>query len=250
MKSNIPQKITTGFLISLLMVASIGPAFAQSAMPKTLKSTANQQARIEKLITRGDTEVAKRLADLTAVIAKINALVKLSDSQKNTITVNLQNNIASLTAVKAKIDADTDLVTLRSDVMSILTANRTYLLILPQAHIVAASDRVQDVVDAMSVLTTKLQARITQAQAAGKNTASLQTSLTDMQTKITDAQTQSQSALNLVISLVPDAGDKAVLASNNQAIKTAHNAIKAANTDIKAAFTDAKSIVASLKAMK
>jgi hypothetical protein len=233
-----------------LLVVFVTPVLAQTATPASLRSAANLQARIQKLITRGDADISQRLTAINAAITKIQGLQKLSDVQKTTITGNLQNSITNLNTLKSKIDADTDITALSSDVTSIMIHNRIYMLIIPQTAIVTAVDRIQVVTVSMQALVTKLQTRLTQDQTAGKNVTALQTSLTDMQAKITDAQNQSQAADNLISPLAPDGGNATIITSNNQALQAARSDIKTGNSDLKTAYTDAKSIVTGLKALK
>lgn len=232
-----------------IMAVLVTPVSAQTATPASLKG-ANLHARIQKLITRGNADIAQRLTSINTAITKIEGLQKLTDIQKTSVVTGLQNDISNLNNLKGKIDADTDITTLRFDVTSIMTRNRIYMLVLPQTAIVTAVDRIQDVTASMQSLVTKLQTRIAQDQTAGKNVTALQASLTDMQAKIADAQNQSQAADNLISPLAPDGGIATMIASNNQALKTARGDIKTANTDLRTAYTDAKSIVTGLKALK
>ena len=69
-----------GFSIFILSKTFIvTPTFAQSVTPnptKEARKEANQQKRVPTLIARGDSEIAKKLVSLHAVIFRIQALKK------------------------------------------------------------------------------------------------------------------------------------------------------------------------------
>lgn len=241
--------ITSLVSAGVILTSAISPVFAQSTIPGKNK-TANQGQRITTLKSRGDTEIEKRTTSLNTGISKVQAAKKLTVAQKSSLIANDQTLQGNLNTLKAKIDADTDLATLKNDVMSITRDYRVYLLVLPQTAIIRASDRIQDVVLDMNALAVKLEIRITQAQQAGHDVTTLNTSLSDMKTKVTDAQRQAQNAMNTVANLTPDKGDQGQLAANSKAIQTARSEMKAAELDLKTARLDARSIVTALKTMK
>ena len=173
-----------------------------------------------------------------------------SADEKSNVGAEVQTQIANLTSLKAKIDADTDIGTTRSDEKSIFTTYRIYMLVIPQGYIVAASDRVNVIAGIMTTLNTKLTARVSAAQTAGQNVASLQVMLSDMQAKTADATVKSQAAQSAAVSLVPDQGSASVIASNHTALINAQANIKAATADFNAAREDAKAIFKALQGMK
>jgi hypothetical protein len=250
MKSNTSKTaIVTSLFFTFFLSSILVTVFAQSATPG-VKRLANQQQRVPILISRGDTEIAKRIASLNEAITRVQTLKKLSDTQKLSIVNTYDTVLGNLNSLKTKIDADTDFATVRADVTSIFTSLRVYMLVLPQSHIIAASDRIQDVTTNMNALATKLQTRITEAQTQGKDVTTIQASFTDFNAKVVDAQTQAQNAVSRVSGLTPDQGDKTKIASNNQALQAARGEVKVGSQDLKTAYTDAKSIIVALKAMK
>ncbi len=255
------NKILTSTFLGALIVASPLVVFAQTPAvdagasskanvgpaESAIKAKAGTTASIAKTIARADTEITRRITNLHQASIRISATKNISAEQKTSIAASISTEIANLTALKTKIDADTDAAALKTDVQSITDNYRVYALVLPQNHIVAATDRITTIVAQMQQLGTKLNTRITEAQAAGKNVTAAQATYTDMLAKVADASTQSQAALTETQGLKPDNGDAAVKTSNDAAIKDAVTKIKAATADLKAARTDLKFILAAIK---
>ncbi len=197
----------------------------------------------------GDSDITARLASLNQLSARIQSMKNVSTTVKANLATTIQTNVTGLTALKSKIDGETDIPTLRADVSSIFTVYRIYALVIPQGYILAASDRVATIDGLMTTFSTKLQARITADQTAGKDVSALQTALTDMNAKIADAGTQAQTAQNGVSSLAPDKGNASVAASNNAALLAARAGIKTATADLKTARQDITTIVTGLKTL-
>lgn len=97
-----------------------------------------------------------------------------------------------------------------------------------------------------TTISAKLQTRINADQSAGKNTTTLQASLADLNAKIADANVQAGIAVNGILSLTPDQGNKTVLASNTAALKAARAKVKIATEDLQAARQDARVIIQNL----
>jgi hypothetical protein len=200
-------------------------------------------------------EITARIDSLNTLSTRVNAMVKLSASDKTAISGEITGLISELTTLQAKIQADAsstptgqrgDLSSsspLRTDIQSITKDYRVYALVIPQTDILAAADRAQTLVTSFTTLAAKLQTRITAAQTAGHDVTALQASLSDLNTKIADAQTQATVAVSATANLTPDNGDTTIAASNTAALKTARTDIQTANSDIQTATTDAQSIV-------
>ena len=253
------KKILTSTLFGALITVVPLAAFAQTASVTTGTSVtastgsakvgakASTTANITKIITRSDNELTRRITNLNQTAIRISAMKNVSATEKSSLEASISTEIANLTTLKTKIDADTDATTLKTDTQSITEDYRVYALVLPQDHIVAATDRIATIVAEMQQLGTKLSARITAAQSAGKSVAGAQIAYTDMQAKLTDASTQSQAALTETQNLTPDKGDATIKASNAAAIKDAVAKIKTATTDLTAARADVKTILEAVK---
>src|ERR1700683_867845 len=146
-------------------------------------SAAVQATRLATLKTRGDAEINRRITDLTAALAKVQAVTTLTASDKSTLVSQIQTEVSGLNALKSKLDADTTLAAARTDVQSIVADFRVYVLMLPKAPLPAAFDSLAVVQTKLTALETQLQTAINNAKAAGKNVTAMQAGLTDMQAK-------------------------------------------------------------------
>lgn len=249
MKKTLISAGVTSTFIALLLIST--PVFAESTTTNATSTTVRKAKKLEgeaaRLQSKANTEIDRRIAALTKMSSRIAEMKRVSAAQKNSFTATIQGQITLLNNLKTKIMADTDLATLKTDVQSITKAYRIYALLLPQIAITAAADRLSSTTDQVAAFETKLQARVATAAAAGKDTSSFAASFTEMTAKIADARTQITNAINGVVNLKPDNGDKTIQASNEAALKTARNAVKTGIANVKAAYKIGVSIRASLK---
>lgn len=213
---------------------------------KVTASTTAETARAARAKDKAGQEIDRRIASLNALSARIDEMKKVTDTLKSNLKQNVELEITGFTNLKSKIDADADLATLKTDVQSITQSYRIYMLVLPQVRISAAADRMANVISMMNGLGVKLQARVNTAKAAGGDTASVEAALNDLGNLLTSAQAHAAAAINGVVSLSPDNGDKTVMASNDAAIKSAQAEIKAGTQDLVSARKDIATIVAGL----
>ncbi len=224
---------------------------AQARVRAALASTtATEAARAERAKEKAVKEIDRRIESLNKLMANVTAMVKVSDVFKNNLKTNIDTQINSLTALKTKIEADTDLATLKADIKMIAESYRVYMVVMPQARISAAADRMATIINMFIGTGTKLQARVNTEKTAGKDTTEAQKLLDDMAVKITSAKTHAEEAVNLVTPLVPDNGDKTVMASNEAAIKKAQAELKLAQADIVAARKDLTGVIKALGGLK
>ncbi len=209
----------------------------------TPKATINIDQKVADLQKRGDTEIERRIAALNQLITRIDKIRKISATQKTELKAKVQTEIDTLNALKAKIDADTDITTLRADVKSIVDSYRVFVVFMPQIQLIGAADRLLTVAANLSAISTKLQERITQAEAAGKDVTQLNTYLTDLNTKVTDANTQANAVITEALALTPEG-----YPGNKTTIQTLRTKIKTGTTDIQTARQDAQNIIKQLKA--
>lgn len=245
-------RISAGIAASLALLLGALPVFALTVNASASVSAqvkANAAARLPDIIARGDADVAARITALNDLNTRVQAIQNESATEKANISAQVQTNIAGLSTLKAKVDADATASTARSDDQSIFTAYRIYALVVPQGWILASADRVTTITGLMSALGTKMQARITTDQSAGKNVSTLVAALADMNAKITDANDQAASAQAAVSGLTPDQGNATVAASNHAALVAARADIKTATKDLQAARQDVKTILQGLKSL-
>ncbi len=243
---------TTASIIAgfILIAASAAPAFAQTASStrragvraRTGTNASTTAAREAQMVKSADTQITNRINALNALETRVNAMQKLSSTEKSSLSSQIQSQITTMTALQSQIatdESDNNTSSLKTDIQSITKAYRIYALILPQGTIAAAADRVMAIASAMATLSGVLQTRITQAQSAA---------LADLNVKAADATTQAQSAVTATASLAPDNGNTSVMQANTTALKTARADIQTAQKDLTAARQDAVTIVVALKA--
>jgi len=226
---------------------SVGASASASAGSTTVSAKAD--AKIGTAKGRADQEVTRRTNSLTDLNTKVQAMTKVSATEKTNVSNLVQAEISSLTALKAKIDADTDLATLKTDIKTITEDYRIYMLVLPQGRMEVAADKIETVTSTYTALAAKLQARVSQAP-SGTDTTQVNASLSDMNAKISDANAKAQAAVTFVANLQPDQGNATVAASNKTALQNARADIKAALADLKTARQDAGSIVKAIESWK
>lgn len=234
----------TSTAIVMGLAAGIVAAQTNSSAAGSRQTNAQIQ-KVSNLKNRADQEINRRLTTLNSLLTKITASKKLSDTNKSSLSTLIQSDITNLTTLKSKIAVDSDLATLRSDVQLIVKDYRIYLLIRPKAGIVVAGDTVLANTEKLSTLAGKLQTRISQAQAAGKDVSALQTAYTDMQAKIADAQKQALNAQTAVMPLTPEG-----YPANKTTLLSAVGMLKTARTDMQTARKDAETIIRGLKTLR
>ncbi|HUD44814.1 MAG TPA: hypothetical protein VMR41_04685 [Patescibacteria group bacterium] len=196
------------------------------------------------LHTRCDTEITNRISSLNNSTAKINAINKLTESQKQQYLTSIQTNVSGLTTLKAKCDADTDASTLTADTKSVFSTFRVYAVFMPQTSLLVAADKLSTTAGQLSDLATKFQTRLSEAQSA--NVTTLQSLLTDMQTQITTAQTQANSVISQVSPVQPTTYN-ANPAVTGGVFTSSRTNLKTGTQAVQKAVQDAMQIVASLR---
>ncbi len=199
---------------------------------------------------RAHQEIDRRVTNLNGLIARVQAMLNLSSTDKTAIAGTLGAQITALNALKAKIDADADVTTLKGDVDSVTSSYRIYALVMPQGAIIAAADRIVTVAAKLHLIGVKFETRIVAAAAAGNDVTAVRVVLDEYNAKIADASLQAQAAVNAIVALVPDEGDATKKAANTKALKDARAQIVLAHKDLQTARNDANKILTALKSMK
>lgn len=248
--------------IALLLVF-VTPAFAQE---NSLRTTGNtvvfqppknyvgspsgrspvgiQTQTINNLKTRAINEIDKRITSLNDLITKINTVKKIPADVKSQLVTQIQNEISSLQALKTKIQADTTFTTLLADAKSIITSFRTYAFFMPKITIIAVADRLNQTTDNLSTISAKLQTRINQAKANGKDTTSLDTLIADLNTQIVSAKTEYQNVVSQAESMTITSF------TGVGTFQTLRADIVAGEKDLKVALQDAKQIIEGLRKLE
>ncbi len=235
--------------IALALAASLSmslPAFAAtisaSASIDAKGMTAEQ--RIAKMDAKGTAEIDARIDKLNQLTTRIGQMTRVSDTDRASLSLSLQNEVSLLTALKAKLPSDTSTTSIKADVSSITGAYRIYALVIPQTNIIAAADRELTIVDMINAVGAKIDARL--ASYSGSDASSLAAARADIKVKTADASVNAHAAIDAVKALVPDQGDKAKLAANTAVLQAARAKVKAAQADLKAARADVQTIVKAM----
>lgn len=256
---------TAGAVVAIIATAVV-PAFAQTAagLGASVNASASVSAfgirvraaagttltaRIQDIMTRADAEIARRVSALNALSTRVNAMARLSATDKSDLSASIASQIAAMNTLQAQVAADAaanSTSSLKTDVQSITSSYRIFVLVLPQGTIEAAADRALTIVSTMNDLGTKLSARISAAQTAGSNVTAASASLADFNAKIADANTQANAAASEVAALTPDNGNATIEASNSATLKNARSKILVAEKDFVAARADAFVIIKDL----
>ena len=247
MKKTHKDIITVVSLFVALALASNGYRVTAQMGGGSASSTAGRtQTRIERIAGHANQEIDRRVSRLNQVVARLGEMNKISASQKAALAGPLQAQITQLTALQAKVRAGGDVQTLLADAQSITQSYRIFALIIPQAAIAAMADRTMAITDTINALSSKLQARIADMQAGGKDVGALQLLLADMGAKNLSANTQAQAAISGIEGLSPDQGNQALAVANKQALVAAKTKLQAARHDLQIARQDAGEIVKGL----
>ncbi len=232
----------------LATISTFGLAIAPASALSRVKAAASpdaatsDQAKVQLIINRGNSEISRRLTTLNTLNAKINSATKLSAGDKATLSTEVASTTSGLTALKTKLDADTTLSDAKADAQSIFTGYRVYALVGPKVNLVKTADDQQVAEGKLTDLATKLQTRITAAQTAGKSVTSLQASLTAMNAKISAAHAISPAIESSVIGLQPTDYN-----SNHSVLSGDRNQLKTAQDDIQSAVQSSATIISGLK---
>jgi hypothetical protein len=72
-----------------------------------LSNTSADQARLQRIINRGNNEISRRLTTLQGLTNKISSSTKLTADDQASLTDEVNTEISDLTSLKTKLDADT-----------------------------------------------------------------------------------------------------------------------------------------------
>lgn len=230
----------------LVLVPISVNAAAASGTPATTSATTstNDASKVQQIITRGNTEITRRLTTLGTLSASVNAATKLTPTDKTNLLSEINSEISGLTSLKTQLDATTDITSARASAQSIFSDYRVYALVVPKVALVKAADSQQTTETKLTDLATKLQTRLSAAQSSGKNVATLQSELSDMTSKTNAAQSVSSNIETTVAELQPSDYN-----SDHSILSGDRDQLKAAQANITAAITDAKNIISGLKAL-
>lgn len=239
------KKLSLIFILVAFLV-SVPASYAQTLLQNTKTGTTASKSAIktqvetnsmENLRQRARAEITRRITFLTELSVKIDNLKKLSGTDKTSLKSQIQSQIDTLNALNAKIDSDTDITTLRADVKSIINGYYTFAYFRVKISLFVAAGRLSTTADILNVVYTKLQARISEKQAKGEDTTSLNALLSDMLVKITDARTQHDAAIAILNTL-----DATSFTQNKSSFSQVRSKIKLGADSLRIAYQDAVKI--------
>lgn len=239
--------------LSLLSVVAL-PTFV---LAQTGAGTETRPAALEARVgakedaakERAGREIDRRVKALSALSERVVEMKRVGDDFKQALQGNVQNQVGLLTALKTKIETATSTTIFREDIQSITSSYRIYALVAQQGRISAMADKEAHIIIMMQALGAKLQARL-QAVAAGVDAEAATAAFTDFGANLTEAQTRAQAAVNAILPLQPDNGDKTIADTNAAALKQARSDLKAARTAIEAARKNLETLRTILKSAK
>jgi len=247
---------TTGLALSTILAAGATLALATPAFASPLSSPNNSSGvsgtgtgpTLAELQAKGAAAISQREAQLTTLAGRL-AAAPGCDAQ-GAVGAEISNDGPALRALGAKLAAAGEtLAQARVDYAAIFTNYRVYLVVTPQASTTAACGHIEMVAAILTGDEATLGARVAAARSAGANMSGAQAALQDMAAKVADATAHGNQAYSTLASIVPDKGDKAIEASNAEAVVTAHADLVTAHADLSAAYQDARTVVAALKAV-
>lgn len=232
--------------VSIASTAVYAQPFKKQPVPKEklniFRKNTNNTTNTANVKTRADNEINRRIAELNKLITNIKNRKRLSDDNKTRFISQIQAQIDSLNSLKSKIDAETDETKIMEYAKTIFSYFRIYELFKPKEHILVSADIMAEAADNLSILASKLQTNLDNLKQKNIDTSNFISLLSEMQSKIAESRTDYTNAVNLILPLSPDMGDKNIQTQNKAAINNARNLIKNGSSALKTARNDARKI--------
>lgn len=195
-----------GFVMSAH--AAINPTKIEERMEARTTIMAQKQSDLlTRVIQRADQLIATRLASLQRLLARLQSDKRLSDTDKTSLTNDINTTISSLNALKTKIDADTDETTARADAKSIITSYKIFVIYEPKIRLLTTIGNLQALASNMTSLSTQVQTLTNDLKAQGKDVTAAQTALNDITTQLTAINTTLATDKTLVTNVTVNTTD-------------------------------------------
>ncbi len=179
----------------------------------TLPALKRVQIKVALKKTNALKEIERRIDGLNKLAVKVNGIKRISAEQKTTIIAQINIEISKLGELKTKIEAETDATALQELKKSITQSYRIFGLFMPRIEIIAHADKIIAIADAMSEKTSE----------AG------------LLKIVSDSKVKAQSAINLVLPLVPEE-----FPGNKTTLSEARNLLREARTNLNTVFPSLK----------
>jgi len=148
-----------------------------------------KQKNLSEIIKRADTLITNRINELNKNLTRIQNDKRLTNSQKQSLTNQIQDTINGLTSLKTKIDADTNTSFALSDAKQIFTNFRVYEILEPKINLLIMLNNIQTVTTNLQNLMPQLQNLVGSFKSQGKDTTQLESLINDINTQISAIQT-------------------------------------------------------------
>lgn len=236
---------TVGLMIALPAI-SFSTAYASTTGSTTMTTKSSKSAAaadtVSNIITKGTTEINRRLTTLNTLGPEITASTKLSASDKTTLTNTVNSEISGLTTLKSTLAACTTIICAHTAAQSIFSDYRVYALIVPQVGLISTADHQQQVEANLSKIASQISSII-----SGSSDTTIQSDLTALNSDISTAQGLSSNVESSVIGLQPSDYNTShkVLAQYEANLKTAATDNKNAISEVQAILQQIKSVATS-----
>ncbi len=201
-----------------------------------------QPAKIDTARTKCLAAIDRRVTALNTAAAKISGDKHLTEAHKSALSELVATTTAGMNTQKAAVTAATDAATLRPACEAIATDYRVFAVVIPKIHLVRAVDGLDMARTRMTNVSSKLDAGLTKAEAAGKDTAAARASASAFTDAIGAIDTSGLADKILAVTPADYNANKAVLDSLRSTVRTEVSDAKTARDLGKKAVTDAKAL--------
>ena len=193
-------------------------------------------------VARAKAEVTRRIDLRLAALRRFDAAGKgarhLTEAHEATLHTLITEDAAGLGALKTKVALETTLAALRADAASMVNDYRIFILVGPKVRLTIAGDAEQAAIGRLQSAHDKLAGLVTEAKAAGKDTAAAEQNLADMQAAINSAKTRLDGQIAGLLAVQPGPDGDAIRAK----VATVRRALGAARADLRTAIAEAKQV--------
>jgi len=190
------------------------------ATPATLKT----EKQLVKILRQGQRLINERLKALNGLNKQINKS-NLTTDQKNNLSGLTNQQIKDLTALGNKIKVDTDINTVKAEVKSIYESYRIFAVYIPKTRLMMSIYTQQNHLNKLDDYFSKIQTKINQAKAKGKDVAVRQKALDDAKSMVPNVKVKIDSTLNALSALKPadySVASKRIISDTNKNLKEIH----------------------------
>ena len=216
--------------------------FTPKNVSLVLSISESQATIVQDRINSGNSQIAARIKDLTAVETKMANVVTLSSATKASLTAQIAAEISGLNALKTKMDSDTTPASVSKDIKTIYTDYRVYVLILPKIALIETADKELVTSGQLSQLNSLLSPLVAAAIKNNTNGAKVaQLALMDMEKDYKQAQATAATVEVNVLPLQPSDYN-----SNPSVLKTYNSQLASANKNNSLAVKEANAVLVAL----